>query len=322
MSYADPQSWTDVDYAGNPVDWSVHDQHLWYPKIEMLTRAAIERASAQSISLTPYGYAYPVATVYNAPGDLLKLSGLETLIDSELLNAEWVRPDRPAVTPLNYTGYQAADIEVYSYADLLAAAGIVTLVKLAGGDFKTWFAQRYALLRLMGIRKMLWGWRGDSLGGAVTRRIGVGATFADAVASFNAATWQSTGITTVEHLSEGAGPFAVWRSRAACRILRTSAIGIGFTHPPFDLTAWAKVMRGLTYENNDFPGPVNTLVPCYTQAGMAVDNFTVNDIDVVTLTGTDRGWRIVTSAHSVTPYVQTDGAAILDFRSTFNFAAA
>jgi len=43
MSYLDPQSWDDVDSAGNPLDWDSRENKLWYPAYEMLKRACNER---------------------------------------------------------------------------------------------------------------------------------------------------------------------------------------------------------------------------------------------------------------------------------------
>jgi hypothetical protein len=43
MSYLSPTSWTDVDYAGNPLDWTSRTNKMLYPAYEMLRLSSKER---------------------------------------------------------------------------------------------------------------------------------------------------------------------------------------------------------------------------------------------------------------------------------------
>jgi hypothetical protein len=71
MSYASPTSWTDVDFAGNALDWTSRTNKLLYPAYEMLRKGNTERvrganlpsgnwpymdSAFSEISLIPYAF--------------------------------------------------------------------------------------------------------------------------------------------------------------------------------------------------------------------------------------------------------------------------
>ena len=51
MSYSDPQSWNDVDFAGNACDWTTRKNKLLYPAYEKLRRALVERCEASNTTV-------------------------------------------------------------------------------------------------------------------------------------------------------------------------------------------------------------------------------------------------------------------------------
>jgi len=51
MSYANPQSWDDIDFGGNPLDWSSRTDKLLYPAYEMMRKSLIEHLDFRSFSV-------------------------------------------------------------------------------------------------------------------------------------------------------------------------------------------------------------------------------------------------------------------------------
>ena len=56
MSYADPQSWTDVDAGGNPLDWTSRENKLLYPAYEMLRKSILEKMDYENSRSGEGGY--------------------------------------------------------------------------------------------------------------------------------------------------------------------------------------------------------------------------------------------------------------------------
>ena len=193
MSYLDPQSWDDVDSAGNPLDWSSREGKLYYPAYEMLNRAMAERHR------TPPPIRRPDHSIYRKqPSTSFSYQYWRSAWDFSLYYRPWnvgssgagqSNTFRPFMDNAiaDYTGYTTAP-SIFTMETMLNAIGdseFVTDKRING-----WALQRYKMLN-----KMLWVLnnkdviRGVTGEGGTKTKIGQGATWGEALANYNAASW-------------------------------------------------------------------------------------------------------------------------------------
>lgn len=144
MSYADPQSWNDVNAGGTPTTWSaVADVRntLLYPRYEMIRRAIAERCAAAGESVP-----VPLQTAITAG----------TIITEDFKNA--VQSIVGTLIPLyvnqtasggDYTGLSA--IPMWTEADILTSIGAAERVAVTNWHSAEWLYQQYLILN-----KLLW----------------------------------------------------------------------------------------------------------------------------------------------------------------------
>ncbi len=136
MSYLDPQSWTDVDGGGNPMDWGSRQGKLLYPAYKMISKAVDERNDA----LNPSAQGDSAATLARGPGKIYK---------------GWFGPvSAPFGSYVNHTinGGDFDGLEVISMwteIAILAAIGDSSLIPTPEIPQADWCLQQYKILNLL-----------------------------------------------------------------------------------------------------------------------------------------------------------------------------
>jgi len=206
MSYLDPQSWDDVDSAGNPLAWDSRTDKLTFPGYEMLVRALKERFRFTPVQRQP-------GMIYRQPMTLFwNQNRWRSFFDYRM----YYRPttgdqfiDQDNFRPFTDNAVQDwSDGTVapswFTMESMLAAIGDDSFIECTPGSqlrglVPGWSLQRYKILN-----KMVWvlnnNWTIQYVEGSTPHmfKYGRGATWADALAAYNAAPWSvvSTNFTT------------------------------------------------------------------------------------------------------------------------------
>lgn len=139
MSYIDPQAWDDVDFAGNPLDWSSRKNKLLYPAYEMLRLALKERCDA-------CGYSLPTI--------------LSNKIDSNIfISYEWKNAFQNTITTIiprfvNHTinngDFNGLDnIPMWTETDILNEIGATERIPISYLFLADWEIQQYKILNVL-----------------------------------------------------------------------------------------------------------------------------------------------------------------------------
>ncbi len=196
MSYLDPQSWTDVDAGGNPLEWSTRKNKLLYPGYEMLRRALIERCTAIGTSVpSPLDVPRAPDKIYRAsPSWLLEFHNKITDLIGAFVNYEDSGGDWSGVS----YGQPENVAPIWTEASLMTAIGdpsrIAPYTNFGPRMFYAdWSLQQYKILN-----KLIWvrdqfhaGWTTGNTWQCVGRwkYMFSAPTWAQAVAAWLAGSW-------------------------------------------------------------------------------------------------------------------------------------
>ncbi len=147
MSYLDPQSWTDVDSAGNPLDWSSRSQKLLYPGYEMLRKALVERCTVSSTGVpASLQIARASGKIYSGTWFSDFQSTISALIP-KFVNSDDSGGDWSGETLVDFAPF-------WNESDIITAIGDVSRLP-APSIFKSdWSLQQYKILN-----KLVWARR-------------------------------------------------------------------------------------------------------------------------------------------------------------------
>ena len=296
MSYEDPQGWNDVDYGGNPVVWddvTSHRNTLFYPRLEMLRRAVIERYTCKFDPTSLSVLNTPITT-----NNTLVASSFLYDMDDVLFNVFLREPvndvrgfvDSKATSDGSFDNED--DVPLIDRARMLELIGASSFIRITDAPntmvLAEWIDQTYKILN-----ELIWCLLNTSSTqitfGATTTygRFGQSAvSWNDAVSDWNSDTWSVTGTSLISHFGRGATPtnYDVQREYVDTSVTNTTE----FT-PKLDYYGrfYKPNFVNSIYENPDYPineDKVGSLLLDQDVAGKTTSAYDLGKIEAVTVT--------------------------------------
>ncbi len=231
MSYLSPTSWTDVDSAGNPLNWSSRKQKLLYPAYEMLRRAMNSRVDGVGINLPAIKITNEMKPeklgMSTADKNTFQFSMSQMMGDAGWNGTYLNHTDSGG----DWSGGTDLDLKLWTIADILSeiSEARIGVTKHFSAD---WEIQQYKMLNLLRWSRYI------SNDWDVSYKQGVGdwkateaLAWADAQTKLSSASWNVTTVANWRSWANmrigGAGDY-----RATIQVARsTKKVGWGFDFP-------------------------------------------------------------------------------------------